>query len=163
MEHQVLEHGLRTELAKNLLAKKMKKEKWSVPPEKIKLWFEKVNEHMSHYRSFSVLQFQLDEIFHYLTLEELTNTIVPSKSEHNYVIQLYKSQSEAEIQLGMADHNKNLQSPDVTFKQVLTSALCPKCKHEATSMTIQKRSADEPSQYFHECKNTNCKWKWKEG
>jgi len=158
--------NVRGDLATNLLKRKMAQENWNpdvLPPEKIKNWCEKLNEHMYHYTSLSILQFQLDELIHYLTIDDILNGIIPSKSEHSYVIALYKQQSDTEVQSGVSDIHKKLQSPDITFGQILKSAACLRCKHETTLITAQKRSPDEPQQYFHQCKNINCRFQWKEG
>lgn len=158
------ENVLRERIAHDLLLKKIQKEHWNVAYETIEKWFQKANERMSHYRSVNVLKFQLDETIHYLTLDQLTNCIVPHKAENVYVVELYKQLTPDEkLSTTGKTYKDRLQKPADTFGEQIGGALCKKCKKsEAAMMAIQTRSADEPTSYYWQCKDSKCNFAWKD-
>jgi len=162
--HELEENVLRERIAHDLLLKKIQKEKWSIEPEIIKKWFEKANERMSHYRTVNILTFQLDETIHYLTFDQLINCIVPHKAENAYVVELFKQLTPDEKLSSIGKIYKDrLQKPADTFGEQVPGPLCKKCKREeATMMSIQTRSADEPTSYYWQCKDSKCNYAWKD-
>ena len=158
------ENILREKIAHDLLLRKIHKENWVVTPEVIKKWFEKANERMSHYRSVNVLTFQLDETIHYLTLDQLLNCIVPHKAENAFVIDLFKQLSPDEKLTSTGKiYKEKLQKPSDTFGEQVVGALCKKCKRsEAAFFALQTRSADEPTSYYWQCKDSKCNHRWKD-
>ena len=148
---------------RELLARKIQAEKWPRHSEVEEKWSTKVVEKLSLYRDVCMAILQLDELIHYITAEEMQKGIVPNKSEHEHVKKLYK-QRELERQSKPKPNPKKLQSPDTTYGEVLQTRICKKCrKSETTFQARQKRSADEPTTYFFQCKDTiNCKFSWHE-
>jgi len=158
------ENVLRERIAHDLLLRKIQKEKWTVEPEIIKKWFQKANERMSHYRSVNILTFQLDETIHYLTFDQLMSCTVPHKAENAYVVDLFKQLTSDEklSPIGKIYKDK-LQKPADTFGEQVVGALCKKCRRsEAAFFALQTRSADEPTSYYWQCKDSKCNHRWKD-
>ena len=129
--------------------------KWEVPEETIRGWLDRMEKHMAHFSSPGAVQFQVDEIVHYLRLEQLLRNEIPNQIKYDHVVDMYMTAG------GKAVTKHPIQPPEVTYGEVLHSAKCPKCHGtNTTSMAVQKRSPDEPTSYVHECLATACKNKW---
>jgi DNA-directed RNA polymerase subunit M/transcription elongation factor TFIIS len=119
---------------------------------KLDEWADKVVRHMSHHTSISVVRFQLEEICHYLSEEDVNNKVVPLQNEHKFTALLYKEMDTTTA--------FTLQTPDETFGEHVDGTVCVNCKKtNVISMAIQKRSPDEPTSYFHQCPDCNARWK----
>lgn len=158
------DYDIRRNMIQNLLNQKIKTAQWIFTENQTDIcraWVNKVYEYTLHYPSLSVMQFQLEELLHYLTLQDLLQLKISANSEYQYVAKLYLEKGESVMQI--SDNQAYLQNPDVTFGEKVPSAICIRCKKsEATMQMRQTRSADEPSDYFFECKDTlNCGYKWK--
>lgn len=95
--------------------------------------------------------FQLEEILHYVTLEQVQNGEVSLQSEYDYLVRNY--------QPTLTTHQP-LKTPEETFGEKIATRPCPKCHSRDTGFfAVQMRSADEPVSYLHYC-NT-CKHNWK--
>lgn len=150
-------------LVHDMMLQKISRHQWHVHKTTVQKWLDKAHERMSHYRDLGVLMFQLDETIHYLTLQQLEAGIVPHKAEHAYVIELFKQQSAEEILSSAKDFDKKLQTPEVTFGEKVSGIICKKCKRsEVTMQARQTRSADEPTSYFYQCKDSKCNHRWKD-
>jgi DNA-directed RNA polymerase subunit M/transcription elongation factor TFIIS len=146
----------RRDLSRTLLTRKVQEEEWNVSRSVMDQWILKVNLHMAHYRSFSVVQFQLEELIHYLTLDQLQNIIIPANSEQQCVIDMYKTM-ETEVEVPT---HQLLQDPEVTFGEKIKSPPCRKCKAtNIATIPIQTRSSDEPTSYYYQCRQCNHRWK----
>jgi DNA-directed RNA polymerase subunit M/transcription elongation factor TFIIS len=164
MNSNAADHDIRRNMIQNLLNQKVQKEQWVTDvnhSDIVRAWVKKVYEYTLHYTSLSVMQYQLEELLHYLTFEDFSQLRISANSEYQYITKLYLEQGEKVQQT--TGNQAYLQHPDVTFGEKVSSAICVKCKKsEATMQTRQTRSADEPSDYFFECKDTlNCGHRWK--
>lgn len=107
----------------------------------------KLNSYLSLYNDEDLADFQRQEILHYCT----DTSKIPHNPELDYVISEYKKLSNVTI---------NLQTPTQTFGEELKTQPCIKCKStNVASQAIQTRSADEPTSYFHECRQCLHRWK----
>lgn len=114
-----------------------------VTKEQIQLWQQK----LASVKTAS----QLEEVLHYVTLEQVQNGDVPLQSEYDYLVREYKP--------ALATRQP-LKTPEDTFGEKTATRPCPKCHSRDTGFfAIQMRSADEPTSYLHYC-NT-CKHNWK--
>ncbi len=139
------------------LLKKISDEKWVVSHAVIQHWLDTLNQRMQQYRSPAVAAFQIEEAIHYLTLAELQACIVPIKPEYRVVKALY-----AEREATRVPEKRGLQDPAITFGENIKARLCPKCRTECRQQAIQKRSSDEPTSYYFQCKSHKCGYGWKD-
>jgi len=151
-----LEEDTRRNISSALLDKKIKAEGWTVSSSLVKRWLKKVNLHMNHYRSISVVRFQLTEVVHYLLLEDLKTTHIPTHSEQRCVVTRYKAM---ETEPERAEHLL-LQNTEQTYGEKIDSEPCRKCGDtNVATIPIQKRSPDEPTSYYYQCRECNHTWK----
>ncbi len=125
--------------------------------EQVCRWAEKVMEYMVFYKDEQLIRFQLDEITHYVTKQQILDGEVPNKPEQQYLIEMYRQHCVTHQAIS------HLQSPVETFGQAVKGIICRKCRRsEATMQAIQTRSADEPTSYYYQCKDSSCNHRWKD-
>jgi DNA-directed RNA polymerase subunit M/transcription elongation factor TFIIS len=96
-------------------------------------------------------RFQMYEVIHYLTLEQIENCKVVLNPDKDFIANLFKSYDPT--------IHSVLQDPSVTFQRELKSTQCPKCgKHNTLSCQVQKRAIDEPGRVEYTC--YDCKNQW---
>lgn len=124
-------------------------------------WVNTVWNQVSGMRRPGGSKYMVEELVHYVTIEELKSGKVATSPDQKCVEEAF-SQLTA-IELTEEEVNDLLQSPDVTFGETLEKRPCRKCKKTNTLMFhLQARSVDEPTQTFFICLDTGCKFKWKE-
>lgn len=119
-------------------------------------WIKKVHGYTNHYNSLDVIHFQLSEICHYVTVNDIAEGKIPLQRDKSYVKQMY-------VQKRLNDEEDKLyQKPYETFGEKVHGMKCIN-KHcnqsDVVICPIQTRSSDEPTSYFYECRNCNRKWK----
>lgn len=145
----------------SLIQKKIQDKGWDVKPEVVTQWLQKLQRYVSHYKNLAVIRWQLEEIIHYLTLNQLQQLKIPSNGEHDCVVnhfrQLGPLQSSSRTEQSL---QTRLQAPEETFGEKIETAPCGKCGGtNVTSLAIQTRSADEPTSYYYQCRDCNARWK----
>ena len=125
-------------------------------------WCKNLRHSLRLYPTFETVKWQIEEIFEYLTEEHLAQGCVALHGEKNYVYSLLRQQLR-EKQPPLHRLHALLQEPAVTFGVSLDAMTCPRCGNKnVTSMAIQKRSSDEPTNYFFECPARDCNWRGKD-
>jgi DNA-directed RNA polymerase subunit M/transcription elongation factor TFIIS len=106
----------------------------------------------NNFNSSDIRDLKFDELFEYLTPDDVWNKRVSFNSELDHVKEMYRLQRTNEINM-----NKNfLQTPQQTFGDELKSQICLHCQsHNTITMALQKRSSDEPTSYYIICKTCN--------
>ena len=138
------------------LKQKILEKDWIVSDDIQQAWIEKLKRNVVGVAASS-LEFQLEEIFHYLKLQHIQELTIPQQSEHQYIVDLYSAH---EVVPSHSSPKENLQSPDVTFGETILSKPCIYCKKtNVSTMILQLRSADEPSTYVETCPDCGKTWK----
>lgn len=143
---------------KRCLEEKLKETGWDkvLTEETKQAYFKKLFLNATYYKSLSVVHFQLQEIMHYLTLENIEKMEIPVNPELAYVGKMYM---ETEFKDDIECHGR-LQTPEETFGEDIETPPCRKCKDTNIAIIpIQKRSADEPTSYYYQCRKCNHRWK----
>lgn len=125
--------------------------------EQIGLWCSKACSVLNLYKQLSVAEFQLKEVLHYVTVEDIINLNVRVKSDEENIKKLFIEKTMPE---STNKCSNNLQSPEQTFGEEIKSDPCPKCKSTKTiTMAMQRRSADEPVSYYSQCFVCSMRWR----
>jgi DNA-directed RNA polymerase subunit M/transcription elongation factor TFIIS len=137
---------------RNKVQAALDKKSMRVDPKKLAVWTESLLEVLLlHYQNGSHW-FQLDEILHYVTLEDIHTNVVGLNRDYEFTKELFlQHPEEAE--------DPRLQTPDETFGENTGSQRCPVCKGTDTvTMSRQVRCADEPTSEYVYCV---CGHKWR--
>jgi DNA-directed RNA polymerase subunit M/transcription elongation factor TFIIS len=152
--------GRELQEAHRLLSEKARLHQWELPEAAAQAWLAELSKRVAHYQNFALLTFHLSEIIHYATYDQVVQGIVPIRPEYSYLMDLYRSTALKKHEMSATPW---LQSPDETFGEKISSYKCRKCKvGECTMQALQTRSADEPTSYYYQCKNPDCKHTFKD-
>ena len=98
-------------------------------------------------------EFQLEEVLHYVTLEQVQQGYVPSQPEYEYLTRQYQPTSST---------SQPIQTPEKTFGEKIVNRPCPRCHSTETGfLAAQLRSADEPTSYLFKCETCGYNWKYR--
>ena len=117
------------------------------------LWIQTVSEILQLYSEDGSEMFQLQEILHYATREDVLSNRVGLNRDCQHTEALFLA-SDYNME---CDQIARLQSPEETFHGDVRSVICPKCHgSNTTTVSIQTRSSDEPTgeQIFCPCKHS---------
>ena len=118
---------------------------WHVSSEVISKWCTRIQQ--------KVDDFQMTEILHYLTKEQLESHKIDNEilnPDKAYTRKLFEESPE---------DVKKFQEPSVTFQQEATAFKCPKCHEKKGSpMQEQKRASDEPGRIIYICRGCEHQW-----
>lgn len=118
--------------------------KWVVDTRTKDKWLERL-------RPLKVDRFQVEEVLHFLTLEQLTHNVVNLNPDKDYVHGLFANKP--------IIVNTHLQSPSVTFNTEKTGFQCPNCRQfKGCPMHEQHRASDEPGRTRYLCSNCDTQW-----
>lgn len=126
----------------------------NVPKKVLQRWVDNVEERVACY-SPEVSEFQLAEILHYATLQDVQDGYVPVQGEQRYLLANYEN-------IPAIDNptQKLLQSPEITFGVVIESPPCPKCREtNVTATSVQDRKSDEATSTHYHCPDCGHAWK----
>jgi len=133
-------------LEKDILAKSRSKD-----------WTTKLLEYLQHSGSASMVKFDAEEQIHYLDRNDVNQLKIPFEPEQRYMNRLYTQIFTEQRK----EQVTRLQPPNITFGEDYKSKFCKRCKKgECTMQKLQKRSADEPTSFYYQCKQ--CKYGWKD-
>lgn len=110
------------------------------------------------------LQCLIDEMLHYVTLEDIRSGVVRLHQDQERLRTMYSEY----FHHGNPDGNRPPQTgvhpcirvPEETFDRKIDSKKCPRCLSTDTiTIQMQKRSIDEPGSYFSQCVQCNHRWR----
>lgn len=119
-------------------------------------WQHKLVSYLLHNNTFDIISAKktAETIIHYSDENDIKSGEIRTQPEIDYIKSVY-----SKVSTGL-DHKTKLQTPTETFGIELDGKQCRKCKNKNVSMMpMQKRSADEPMNYFYECRDCSAKWK----
>lgn len=139
-------------LSARLLNDRITANAWVVPLATRTQWLNNLQRRIAQHRTPDVALFQIQEIVHYLTLDQLLNGTIPVKAEYEVVKKLYH-ELESRKDPRVLELERGLQDPSCTFGENIKAILCKACGGECRMQARQKRAADEPTSYMIECKS----------